>query len=138
MNIFKRYLERRKQEKERRKQEEFLNTRIPLNELVGCIMVKCTYVEYFGETIWTMGKKKEAKYDSIKILRKIKEDSYGYKYIDPVIGTKYRKFSHYFVEQGDIVVQDDTIAINFSEESIKRQYVTISDLIKFNATKKEN
>lgn len=57
MNILKKYLEKRKQEQEKRKQEEFLNTRIPLNELVCCKMYKCIDVKYFGESIWTMGKK---------------------------------------------------------------------------------
>lgn len=131
MNIIKRYLKKKKQEEERRKQEEFLNTRIPLNELVGCTMVKCTDVEYFVETLWTMGKKKYAQFHSIKILRKIKEED-GYNYIDPITGTKYRKFSHYSVEIGNIVVNDDTLTIEFSEEELKRQYVTIASLIEFN------
>lgn len=131
MNWIKKYLEKKREEREKRKQEEFLNTRIPLNELVGCTMVKCTDVEYFGETLWTMGKKKYAQFHSMKILRKIKGED-GYNYIDPITGTKYRKFSHYSVEIGDIVVNDDTLTIEFSEETLKRQYVTIGDLIKFN------
>lgn len=137
MNILKKYLEKRKQKQEKRKQEEFLNTRIPLNELVCCKMYKCIDVEYFGESIWTMDKDKKAKFDSIKILRKIKEKK-GYNYIDPIIGTKYRNFAHYRVEIGDIVVVDDTLTIEFSEDALKRQYVTIASLIEFNKRKNEN
>lgn len=137
MNWIKKYLENKREEREKRKQEEFLNTRIPLNELVGCTMFKCTDVEYFGETLLTMSKKKEAKFHSMKILRKIKEKD-GYNYIDPITGTKYRKFSHYSVEINDIVVNDDTLTIKFSEEALKRQYVTIADLIEVNKRKNEN
>ncbi len=129
MNIFKRYLEKRKQEKERREQEEFLNTRIPLNELVGCEMYICYDIEYFGNTFWTAGWNTKCYFDSCKILRKIKEKD-GYSYIDPTKGRKYKKVSHCSVEIGDLVVKRDNIPLKLSEEALKRQYITIGDLIK--------
>lgn len=140
MNIIKKYLEKREREKEKRKQEkeqqkqqEFLNTRIPLNELVGCKMQRCFDIEYFGKTFWTMGWNVKSKFDSYKILRKIKEDEYSY--VDPTTGKKYKKLSHYSIEIGDLAVASDTIPLEFSEEALKRQYVTIGELIKLKMNK---
>lgn len=155
MNWIKKYLEKRKQEQEKRKQEkllnlekkkqeeeyrkqqEFLNTRIPLNELVGCEMHICYDIEYFGDTFWTAGCNVKFNPDSYKILRKIKEKD-GYSYIDPTTGRKYKKASHYSVEIGDLVIKRDTIPLKFSEEALKRQYITVGELIKFKMKNKQN
>ncbi len=137
MNWIMKYLERKKQEKERRKQQEFLNTKIPLNELVACKMSRCIDKEYFGETLLTMGSTIKLTFDSYKILREIKEKD-GYSYIDPTTGRKYKKASHYSVKVGDLVVESDSIPLKLSEELLKRQYVTIEDLIKFKMANKQN
>lgn len=137
MNWIKKYLEKKKHKKERRKQEEFLNTRIPLNELLGCEMHICYDIEYFGDTFWTAGWNAKFHLDSCKILKKIKEED-GYSYIDPTTGRKYKKASHYSVKIGDLVVKSDSIPLKFSEEVLKRQYVTIEDLIKFKMVNKQN
>ncbi len=137
MNIIKKYLEKKKEEKEKRKQQEFLNTKIPLNELVECEMLECFDKEYFGETLLTMGSTVKSKFYSYKILRTIKEKD-GYSYIDPTTGRKYKKVSHYSVKIGDLVVGKDTIPLRFSKEALKRQYITIEDLIKFEMENKQN
>lgn len=122
MNIVKKYLEKRKQENERRKQEEFLNTRIPLNELFICEL-DCFYSENYIDYRTT---KQEFKFDSKRILRKM--ENY---YIDPTTDTKYRSKSYYGIKIGEMVVAYSS-TINWDKEILERQYITIAELIELN------
>lgn len=122
MNIVKKYLEKRKQENERRKQKEFLNTRIPLNELFICKMY-CYYAENYITFTRT---KQEFKFDSERILRKMKDC-----YIDPTTNTKYKSEDNYDIKVGEIVVSYSR-TINFDKEKLEKQYITIAELIELN------
>lgn len=126
MNIFKRYLEKRKQQKERRKQEYFLNTRIPLNDLFWCYMYHINNIEYIEGVIPIDPTRRVTfEYSGVKILRKLEEG-----FIDPTTGTKYAR-QDYYNKVGDIVVSK-TKTIIFTKEILERQYITIKELIAFN------
>lgn len=127
MNIFKRYLEKRKQQKERREQEDFLNTRIPLNDLFWCYIYHVNNIKYIeGAIPWDPTKRVEFEYSGVKILRKLEEG-----FIDPTTGTKYARQDTYYNKVGDIVVSK-TKTINFTKEVLERQYITIKELIASN------
>lgn len=127
MNWIKKYLEKKREEREKRKQEEFLNTRIPLNDLFFCFMYHCYNVKYMeGPIPWDPARGIELEYSGIKILRKLEKD-----FIDPTTGTKYKRQSASNTKIGDIVVSR-TRNINFTRKVLERQYITMKELIALN------
>lgn len=127
MNYIKKYLEKRREKNERRKQEKFLNTRIPLNDLFLCSMYYCYNVKYVeGPIPLDPTRRIELEYSGIKILRKLEKY-----FIDPTTETKYVRQDAYDNEVGDIVVSK-TRTINFKKEVLERQYITMKELIAIN------
>lgn len=126
MNIFKRYLERRKQENERREQEAFLNSKISISKLFICRLYIC-YEKYDD---MFLGDK--YRFQCYKILKKI-NNSYqaDYNYIDPITKNKYKCADNIYISEGDIVVRDANLG-NFSVEIQTKQYIKISELIELN------
>lgn len=126
MNIIKKYLEKKEQESERRKQEAFLNTRINVEDLFVCELHNCiikptTSIFIISQTF---------KPESIRILKRLKEGG-DFDYIDPITKTQYRKDSNYRIESGDLVVRLTT-TLNLPRQILERQYLTISELIELN------
>lgn len=123
MEFLKKYLEKRKNKKETRRREKFLNTKIPISELYICKL--CIMDErYDGRWI-------NFKHQGYKLLKKVDEAGEADYYIDVTTNTKYRNFSSRYVKSGDVVVYQCNIP-EFPSSFIEQQYITISDIIEMN------
>lgn len=123
MKWIKKYLEKKRQEKEKRKQEQFLNTRISLDNLFFCKLMRMVDDgnTYYHFTV-----------DSLKILKRLDRRILDYDYIDPVTNTKYKDSSRYYCLKNGEIATKVFKTINFTKEVLVRQYVTIDEIIKIN------
>lgn len=125
MEFLKKYLEKRKNKKETRRREKFLNTKIPISELYICRLCIMN-IAYNG--IWQTESFKDQGYKLLKKVDEAGEDDY---YIDVTTNTKYREPSSRYVKSGDVVVYQCHIP-EFPRSFIEQQYITISDIIEMN------